>query len=315
MTQAHAKPPLRSLQIFEAAVRHGNFTAAGAELGITQSGVSRQVSDLEATLGIALFIRRGARLAVTPAGERLAKQLADAFSKTWSAVAEARLSDQIVTLSMLPSVAARWFAPRLGAFLSANPNVDLRITASRHLVDFETEGVDAAIRYSPSPAHNLDITKLGTETVRPVCSPKYHRDRHLNSPAHLYRATLLFGDIPEDWRAWFKAAGLDRTPHPGPRLGDDGAILQAAIDHQGVALGRSLLVADDIAAGRLVAPFGDFLDASHAYWFVRPKGAAPSAAVEAVKTWLVQEFISQAEARSDPAIGRTQTDQSKPEIE
>ncbi len=290
MPSTHANPPLRSLQVFEAAARCGSFTAASEELGITQSGVSRQVSDLEATLGVALFIRRGARLAVTPAGERLATQLADALSRTWSAVADARRSDQVVTLSMLPSVAARWFAPRLGAFLAAHPDVDLRITASRHLVDFATEGVDAAIRYSPSPARDLDVLKLGTETLHPVCCPDYGRDHRLKAPGDLYQATLLHGDLPEDWTAWFNAAGLDHPPPPGPRLGDDGAILQAAVEHQGVALGRSLLMSDDIAAGRLVAPFAEFLDASYAYWFVQPKGIGTSTAVQAVKEWLVDQF-------------------------
>ena len=89
MLPAHANPPLRSLQVFEAAARCGTFTAAGEELGITQSGVSRQISDLEATLGIALFVRSGAKLCLTPAGDRLAHQLANALSLTWSAVADA----------------------------------------------------------------------------------------------------------------------------------------------------------------------------------------------------------------------------------
>ncbi len=290
MRVTHAKPPLRSLQVFEAAARCGSFTAAGGELGITQSGVSRQVSDLEATLGVALFLRNGARLSVTPAGERLARQLADAFAQTWSAVADAQRSDQIVTLSMLPSVAARWFASRLGDFLSANPDIDLRITASRHLVDFVTEGVDAAIRYSPAPPGNLEAVKLGTETVTPVCSAEYAEKHELDAPEDMYRATLLCGDIPEDWPAWLEAAGCQRSPPAGPRLGDDGAILQAAVEGQGVALGRSLLVADDIAAGRLVAPFHVSLDASHAYWFVRPKDMATTHAINAVEEWLIGQF-------------------------
>jgi LysR family glycine cleavage system transcriptional activator len=293
MPSAHANLPLRALQIFEAAARCGSFTAAGKELGITQSGVSRQVSDLEATLGIVLFLRNGAKLRVTPAGERLARQLAKAFSLTWSAVADAKRSEQVVTLSMLPSVAARWFAPRLGRFLAANPRIDLRITASRHLVDFAAEGVDAAIRYSPMPSGNLEAVQLGTETVTPVCSVRYAQDHGLNAPDDLYCATLLHGDIPEDWPAWFEAAGCQRRPPAGPRLGDDGAILQAAVDGQGVALGRSLLVADDIAMRRLVAPFAVTLEASHAYWFVRPKHMESTPAIDAVRAWLIDQFQEQ----------------------
>lgn len=292
MLSTHARPPLRSLQVFEAAARCGGFTAAGEELGITQSGVSRQVSDLEAALGVALFLRNGARLSLTPAGERLAGQLAEVFSRTWAAVADARRSEQVVTLSMLPSVAAKWFAPRLGLFLAAHPDIDLRLTASRHLVDFASEGVDAAIRYSPSPSRHLAAEMLGRETVRPVCSQQYARDHNLKTPNDLYHATLLCGDIPENWAAWFEAAGCRHPPPAGPRLGDDGAILQAAVEHQGVALGRSLLVADDIAAGRLIAPFATSLDASHAYWLVRPKNTEPSPAIDAVQEWLVSQFKS-----------------------
>ncbi len=290
MSSAHIKPSLRSLQVFEAAARCGTFTAAGEELGITQSGVSRQVSDLEAILGVDLFVRNGARLSVTPTGERLATQLADTFARTWSAVADARRSEQIVTLSMLPSVATRWFAPRLGSFMSHNPEIDLRITASRHLVDFASEGVDAAIRYSPGPTGNLEVTKLGIEIILPVCSPDYAQKHGLKTPEDMQHATLLCGDIPEDWPAWFKAAKCQQPPNMGPRLGDDAAILQAAVEHQGVALGRSLLAADDIAAGRLMAPFDISLDASYAYWFVRPKTSAPSEAMIAVKAWLIDQF-------------------------
>lgn len=292
MCATHARPSLRSLQVFEAAARSGGFTAAGDELGISQSGVSRQVSDLEATLGIALFFRNGPRLSVTPAGERLARQLASAFADTWSAVADAQRSDQIVTLSMLPSVATRWFAPRLTKLMSANPDIDLRITASRHLVDFVSEGVDAAIRYTPQPASDLELVKLGTETITPVCSPSYAEEHALHEPADMYRATLLCGDIPEDWPTWFKAAGCPKPPQAGPRLGDDGAILQAAVEGQGIALGRSLLVADDIATGRLVAPFSVSLDASHAYWFVRPKNMIITPAIKMVELWLAEQFKS-----------------------
>lgn len=289
MHRSHARPSLRSLQVFESAARCGGFTAAGAELGITQSGVSRQVSDLEGILGISLFVRNGARLRVTPAGQRLANQLAEAFSATWTAVSEAEQSDHVVTLSMLPSVAARWLAPRLERFMTAHPDIDLRITASRHLVDFAREGIDAAIRYCPSPPPNLDAVKLADETISPVCTPEYARQNGITHPDDLSRATLLHGDLPENWDAWFRKAGCAIQPQPGPRLGDDTAILHAVLSHQGVALGRSLLVADEIANGRLIMPFEAELKASYGYWFVRPKDT-PNNALTAVQNWVSEAF-------------------------
>jgi LysR family glycine cleavage system transcriptional activator len=284
------RPSLRSLEVFVAAAEFGNFTAAGDNLGITQSAVSRQIADLEATLGTRLFVRRGARLTLTPTGGRLAERLARALGEARRAVADVAGSDSIVTLSMLPSVAAKWLAPRLGRFVTAHPHIDLRVSASRHLVDFASEGIDAAIRYGPEPGPAMVAHHLANETVTPVASPEYAGSIGLDGPLDLARAALLHGDLPEGWPDWFAAAGLNMSPPDGPRIGDDTAILQAAIEGHGVALGRSHLVADDVAAGRLLAPFSTALPASYSYWFVYPKGTEPSNALTAVLQWVEDAF-------------------------
>ncbi|MEM7522479.1 MAG: LysR substrate-binding domain-containing protein [Pseudomonadota bacterium] len=290
MSESHQRPALRSLEVFEAAARLSGFTAAGRELGITQSAVSRQISDLEAVIGVALFNRSGARVSTTPSGVRLAETLRVAFDDIRAAVGEAAGSESVVTLSMLPSVAGKWFAPRLGQFVSDHPGIDLRVTASRHLVDFQGEGVDAAIRYGRGGWPGLFTRKLATETLRPVCTPAYAARIGLAAPADLARASLLHGDLPETWATWFAAAGCAMDPPTGPRLGDDGALLQAALDHQGVALGRSLLIADDVAVGKLITPFETELPASHAYWFVRPEAREPGPALRAVERWVAAQF-------------------------
>lgn len=294
MTSDHAKITLRSLQVFEAAARRGSFTGAGEELGISQSAVSRQISDLEALLALKLFHRNGARILITAAGETLANQLKQSFNDIWSAVSSAKRSEQIVTISMLPSLATRWFAPRLGRFMAQHPDIDLRITASRHFVDFLADGVDAAVRYTKRPDQSLASFHLGSETVRPVCAPPYAEQMGLEQPRDLYRATLLYGDIAEDWPSWFQAAGCAEHPPPGPRLGDDSAILQAAFEGQGVALGRSRLVASDVAAGRLMAPYTLSLPASFSYWFVSPKALADAPNLKRVCAWFKAEFDEQA---------------------
>lgn len=290
MSFTHAMPSLRALQVFEAAVRHGGFTAAAGELGITQSAVSRQIADLEAILHTALFVRNGPHLTPTSAGSRLADRLSDPLLQIRSAVREALTdTDTVVTLSMLPSVAARWFAPRLDRFISSNPSVDLRISASRHLVDFQVDGIDAAIRYGRGDWPGLVARELGTEVVRPVCSPAYAERLALREPRDLYRATLLHADIPEDWSDFFAAAKCDDPVPAGPRLGDDGAILQAALDGHGVALGRSRLVEEELTTGRLVALFDIVLPASFSYWFVRPRTDSGDG-LRAVEAWIVEEF-------------------------
>lgn len=292
MSSDHPKVSLRALEVFEAAVRLKGFTVAGAELGITQSAVSRQIADLEGILGVKLFYRRGAHVDVTPSASRLAARLTSAFGEVRTAVSDTVRSDSIVTLSMLPSVAAKWFAPRLGRFVAAHAGIDLRITASRHLVDFAAEGIDAAIRYGRGPWPGLDARVLATETVTPVCTPSYAADHGLTDPSHLERSTLLHGDIPETWAAWFAAAGCEVDARAGPRLGDDAAILQAVLNDQGVALGRSHLVADDLETGKLIQPFETHLPASHMYWFVRPQIAAERDALRAVGAWVKREFAA-----------------------
>ncbi len=290
MTLDHIKPTLRALQVFESAARCGSFTAAGIELGVTQSAVSRQISDLEGILGVSLFIRNGVHVSPSPVGNRLAQQLNNALSLAWAAVADARRSEHVVTLSMLPSVASRWFAPRLAGFLDANPNVDLRISASKHLVDFNIEGVDAAIRYVADPGNGVDATRLGHETITPVCTPEYAHRLQLMAPEDIRRATLLLSDIEEDWSLWFDRVGLGECNAQGPRLGDAGAIMEAVLAHQGIALGRSRLVEDYVRTGRLVAPFDEHLEASRAYWFVQPKGGIETQAVAVTRQWLIAQF-------------------------
>ncbi len=286
-------PPLRALQVFEAAARLESFTRAAGELGLTQSAVSRQVATLEAWLGRPLFHRAGPQLRLSAEGARLGARLTLLLREIAAAVAEARArpATPTVTLSMLPSVAARWLAPRLGAFVARHPGVDLRITATRHLVDFAAEGVDAAIRYGRGDWPGLRAQRLGGEAVFPVLAPSLAARLDLKAPADLLRAPLIHSDLAEDWRAWFAAAGAAvREPPRGPYLEDDSAALQAVLDGQGVALGRSRLIARDLAAGLMRAPFAVRLAASYAYYFVAPPEAWDDPAVALVRDWLAEEF-------------------------
>ena len=130
---------------------------------------------------------------------------------------------------------------------------------------------------------------LGTETVQPVCSPEFLTKNPLNNASDLLTAPLLHADIAEDWATWLAANAIKNVNIPrGPRLGDDTAILQAALSGLGVALGRALLVAEDLSAGRLIAPFELKLDTSYSYWFVSPKNNSENLAV--VRNWVVREF-------------------------
>ncbi len=286
-------PSIRAMRAFTAAARLGSFTAAAAELNVTQGAVSRQVQELEGMLSIALFRRNGPKLQLTDAGRSLAADLEQALSMLRDAVLAARNTAKrpFITLSTLPSVAAKWLAPRLGKFIAAHPDIDLRVSASRQLADLARDGVDAALRYGKGAWPGLHAEHLGDETVAPVCAPDYARALGLRRPDDLYRATLLPAEIAEDWPTWFSAAGLSTEGlNLGPSLGDEGAILQAVIDKQGVALGRSVLVAEDLKSGRLIQPFHIHLPASSGYWFVTSKENAPGEDLIAVRDWFRAEF-------------------------
>jgi len=283
--------PLTALRSFEAAARHGSFTRAAEELHVTQGAVSRQVQALEARLGVPLFERNGRALNLSREGRRLASAATDALERLGAAVAELTGPERVVTLSMLPSVATCWIAPRMQDFAAAFPAIALRLSASRHLVDFEAEGIDAAIRYGPGGWADVEAEQLATERIFPVCSPDYAERLHLRSPEDLTRATLLHTDVPDGWREWFAAAGCPEAfTDKGVYLDEDAALLRAAAEGEGMALGRSVLVAGDLASGRLIAPFDVGLAATYSYWFVAPRSAPRRREVEQVREWLVAEF-------------------------
>jgi LysR family glycine cleavage system transcriptional activator len=194
---------------------------------------------------------------------------------------------------MLPSIAACWLAPRMAKFAAAHPRVELRLSASRHLVDFHREGIDAAIRYGAGKWPEVVSELLATEQLFPVCSPGYAAELMLKAPRDLERATLLHSDNPDSWQDWLAAAGCaDLFTGQGVYMDEDTALLRAAADGEGIALGRSLLAADDLAKGRLVSPFDIRIPAAFSYWFVKPLKARGDDNVELVRTWLMTEFMT-----------------------
>jgi LysR family transcriptional regulator, glycine cleavage system transcriptional activator len=289
--------PLTALRTFEAAARHGSFTRAAEELNVTQGAVSRQVQALEGRIGVTLFERNGRTLALSHEGRLLATAATDALERLGEAVSKLIRPSGAVTLSMLPSLAACWMAPRMRAFAAAHPGVALRVSASRHLVDFQREGIDAAIRYGPGGWTDVESEQLATEEIFPVCSPDYAARIGLCGPADLARATLLHNDVPDGWRDWFAAAGhCDVFTEKGVYLDEDAALLRAAAEGEGVALGRSILVAGDLAQCRLVAPLDLRIPATFSYWFVTPLRRPDSPQLELVRSWLIEAFAETAKA-------------------
>jgi LysR family glycine cleavage system transcriptional activator len=285
-------PSLNGLRAFEAAARHLSFTQAAAELNVTQTAISHQIRRLEEELGIRLFVRQNRALALTPKARDYLPGVRAAFNDL--RLATDRLlrkdDDNVLTISTLASLAAKWLLPRLTAFQEAHPGIDVRITTSTGLVDFKGGDVDAAIRYGRGHWPGLRAEWLMADEVFPVCSPALLAGkRPLRRPEDLRDHVLLHNtNNSDDWRLWLTASGLptDISKQPGITFDLILMTVQAAIDGIGIAMGRTSYVQDDIAKGRLVVPFEIALPADAGFYLVSPGATADPPKLHAFRNWL-----------------------------
>jgi LysR family glycine cleavage system transcriptional activator len=286
-------PSLNALKAFEAAARHESFTRAAEELCVTQGAVSHQVKALEAELGLKLFNRERQRLAITEAGRAYLVVVRDAFDRIAGGTERLlqRQSGGALTVSTSPNFAAKWLVHRLGHFAEAHPEIDLRVSASLHHVDFAREDIDLAIRHGDGAGSGLHVTRLCAEELFPVCSPKLLNGRAaLRRPADLSRFTLLHVNDRQGWSQWLDFAGVTGvSPSGGPILNQASMAIDAAVDGQGIAIARTALAAWDLIGGRLVRPFAMAMPASYAYWIVCPKAVAKMPKITAFSDWLLAE--------------------------
>jgi LysR family glycine cleavage system transcriptional activator len=289
--------PLNGLKAFEVAARHMNFTRAAAELAVTQSAVSHQIRGLEARLGLKLFRRLGASaLVLTDAGQLLLPVVRDAFDRLTEGVervVQRESAGGTLTVSVSPYFAGKWLMPRIGRFLSSHPELSLRVSASQYGVDFDREQVDAAIRHGLGLWQGLKADRLFTDPVYPVCSPALLAGAHpLDHPGALAHHLLIEDPRHGYWESWLRAVGLAELAGKRSRrlvVDDIGLVLQAAIAGQGVGMGRTSLVADDLASGRLARPFAEVIPGDNAYYFVYPEAAAERPKIAKLSAWLMEE--------------------------
>jgi LysR family transcriptional regulator, glycine cleavage system transcriptional activator len=291
-------PPLNALKAFEAAARHESFTRAAEELCVTQGAVSHQVKALEVELGLKLFNRERQRLVITEAGRAYLVVVRDAFDRIGDGT-ERLLQRQrggALTVTTSPNFAAKWLVHRLSRFAEAHPEIDLRISATPHHVDFAREDIDLGIRHGDGTAPGLHVTRLCTEELFPVCSPKLLDGRNpLRTPSDLGRFTLLHVSDRQGWQQWLDFAGVDRVdPSRGPVVNHASMAIDAAVDGQGVTLARTALAAWDLIGGRLVRPFEIAMPASYAYWIVCSKAVAKLPKIVAFSDWLLVEAAEDA---------------------
>jgi LysR family glycine cleavage system transcriptional activator len=292
---------LNALRAFEAAARHLSFVAAAEELNVTPPAVSQHIRTLEDYLGVRLFVRSKVGLSLTPEARGAYGDIKDGLERLAAGMASLRGSgvDHIVTMTVPPSFAAKWLLPRIEGFREKYTDYDIRLDTTNRLVDLAGEGVDVGVRYGLGGYAGLECERLLGEDVFPVCSPNLIAPgggkieiRDLARMTLIHDTTIDFDPAFPTWRAWFRARGIDNVDPRGLQFNSSVLAIQAAIEGQGVALGRSVIVARDLQAGRLVRPFNGVEETHCAYYIVFEKRVADSPKVKAVRNWLREEAAS-----------------------
>ena len=292
-------PPLPAIRAFEAAARLGSFTRAADELHMTQAAVSYQIKQLEQRLGMGLFHRQPRQVVLTPAGTRLAPAVLDAFKQLRTAFEQAlERAETELAITALPTIAAVWLVPRLGAFQLAHPRLAVRLDTAVQLVDLTRGEFDVGIRIGAGEWPGLHADLLLPSLFTPLCSPAL-RER-LRTPADLL-AMPRFGR-ERWWRAWFAAAGVadaDLTAKPGIELDVEQHAVTAAIAGHGVAISSPLFFEQDLAAGRLLQPFDPVVRDQRDYWLTYPAALGSSDKIRAFRAWLLAQAAACQASRQD----------------
>ncbi|WP_028239096.1 LysR family transcriptional regulator [Stutzerimonas azotifigens] len=256
-------PPLNALRAFEAAARLGSFSEAAAALHVTHGAVSRQIKALEADLGVRLFRKEGRGVKLTDAGQRLREATSEAFDRLRVVRDELqrRNAETPFVLGCPGSLLARWFIPRLDRLHRELPELRLQLSASEGELDPRRPGLDATLWFAepPWPA-DMQVHELAVERIGPVISPHHPRcaARVKAGPEALLSEALLHTTSrPQAWPTWAAGQGLEVAAlRYGQGFEHLYFLLEAALAGLGIAIAPHLLVADDLAAGRLLAPWG-----------------------------------------------------------
>jgi LysR family glycine cleavage system transcriptional activator len=291
-------PPLTAVRAFEAAARHGGFQRAGEELHVSAGAVAHQIKLLENWLGVALFQRLARGVVLTSAGRSYADSLRPLLNGL-ADVSEAlrRHGDErVVTVTSVPSLVARWLMPRLGDLRARHPDIDLRVLASIHAVDFLRDGIDVAIRLGTGPYPGLKAEPLMDQEFSAVCSPAFRAAaRNLDTPSDLLKQPLLHDEaearIPDEvnWQRWLHTCGVAYNGGFGSSFSHTYLTLEAAASDQGIAIAPEPLIAADLRSGRLVRLFTHRVRSPYRYHLLRLPEADTRRSVQAFCSWIREQ--------------------------
>jgi LysR family glycine cleavage system transcriptional activator len=289
-------PPLAAVRVFEAAARHGNFTRAAEELGMTQAAVSYQMKLLEERLGAPLFARSGRGIALTDHGRRIAPQVTSAFDTMGEAFGSVRAeSENVLTITAPQTFATNWLAGRIGSFQLSRPGLAVRLDVSDRIVDLAAGEADVAIRGAFSPWPGLESHFLMRMPVTPLAHPDFlAKYPPVREAADLLKLPRL---SPDDdwWELWIDSAATgepDGKPQPGIRFESQILDGNAAIAGHGVAILSPPMWQPAIEAGLLVQPLPHFVSYRNGFWLVYPANKRNLPKVRAFREWLLAEVLT-----------------------
>ncbi len=284
-------PSTAALVAFEAAARHRSFTKAGEELALTQSAICRQIAGLEEFLGVELFRRTRRGVLLTEAGERYRRQVAsrlDAVERDTLELMAGRGQGGTLELGVVPTFATRWLVPRLSRFYAQHPDITVNLSVRTQAFLFDESGMDAAITAALAPWPGTQAQRLLGEVSVPVACPALLGGAAPLPASELARLPRLQQSTrPYAWRQWFAAQGLTvEGDLAGPRYELFSMLAEAAAGGAGVALIPPLLIAEELASGRLVRASEAVLDEGRAYWLVWPEGKGAAPLLQMFRTWM-----------------------------
>ncbi len=284
-------PPLNSLKAFEAAGRHLTFRQAADELGVTQGAVAQHVRALEALLNVKLFDRHARGLSLTDEGRRFLPSIQRAFDLMADATQDLAPREEVVTISTTPSFATRWLVPRLGDLSATHPELRVRIDASNSPANFQSDGVDIAIRQGKPPFPGLTSTLLFPTDLIAVCHPNFLQGpTPLKTPVDLCHHALL-QDAHGLWPLFLQKVFTD-GPVPKMKMmnfNQTSLAIDAAIAGQGVALTSRAFVETELTQGRLCQPFPDRLAIEDGFYIVAPRKPRRPKVVRRLHDWLLTQ--------------------------
>jgi LysR family glycine cleavage system transcriptional activator len=286
-------PPLNAVRAFEAAARHASFARAASELNVTAGAISQQVRALEQYLGRRLFRRLNRGVELTEIGAAYRREVVDLLDRLAAVTEEVRATRGLsrLRITALPALAEKWLVPRLPRFQAMHPDIRVEVSAEPEVIDFTLADFDVGLRFTDGRHADLQVELLFKDRIFPVCSPALMKEAPLRRPRDIAGHVLLHDhNWKGDWQRWLRAArvsGIDVAS--GPTFTLYNMALEAAGKGLGIAIGHEALVSDDLAVGRLIAPFKLRVPTAHAHYLVYPRWLARRPAVRAFRAWLLEE--------------------------